>query len=73
MPFILRGIRLIGIESVRCPRERRLQVWNRLAATMPLQLLDALTETTSLESVGVCAEKLLAGQVTGRIVVDLNR
>ena len=73
MPFILRGIRLIGIESVRCPRERRLQVWHRLAATMPLPVLDALTETTRLESVGACAEKLLAGQVTGRIVVDLNR
>ncbi|WP_421862589.1 oxidoreductase [Motiliproteus sp.] len=73
MPFILRGIRLIGIESVRQPKARRLQIWNRLAAALPLQLLDSLIEVIDLESVADSSEKLIDGQVTGRIVIDLDR
>lgn len=73
MPFILRGVRLIGIESVRRPKARRLQLWDRLATAMPAHLLDSLTETIDLESVPSYADRLIDGQVTGRIVIDLDR
>ncbi|UTW08137.1 oxidoreductase [Pseudomonas benzenivorans] len=72
MPFILRGLRLVGIESVRQPKQRRLHVWKRLAETMPLSLLDSLTETIALESLTECSRKLLSGGVTGRVLVDLR-
>lgn len=71
-PFILRGVNLLGIDSSKAPRALRLQIWKRLAADMPLDLLDAMIEVLPLAKVFEAAEKILAGQIRGRTVIDVN-
>ena len=73
IPFLLRGINLLGIDSNTCPMARRRQAWARLAKDMPLDKLDAMTETVGLADVAGLAGKILQGQVRGRAVVDLGR
>ena len=73
MPFILRGITLAGVDSVYAPQARRLVAWERLARELPLDLLEANTETVSLDAAIALAPRLLAGQVRGRVRVDLAR
>jgi len=70
-PFILRGVTLAGIDSVQAPLERRLLAWKRLAAELPMHLLDGNTEEIALSDVPGVAARLLAGQVRGRVVVKL--
>lgn len=72
MPFILRGIRLQGIDSVMCPFEKRLTAWNRLATELPATVMHSIGEIVSLEQVPQKAAALMAGKVQGRVVVDLN-
>ena len=72
IPFLLRGINLLGIDSNLCPMARREQAWARLAKDMPLGKLDALTTTVGLAEVPGLAGKILQGQVRGRTVVDLG-
>ena len=72
-PFILRGISLAGVDSVRAPQSRRLEAWSRLASELKRELLEANTETVGLDAVAALAPKLLAGQVRGRVLVDVNR
>lgn len=72
MPFILRGVQLIGIDSVMAPIEKRQEAWNRLATDLDMARLDAMTETVGLGDVAALAPKILAGQVRGRVVVDVN-
>ncbi|SEB12671.1 MDR family oxidoreductase [Variovorax sp. YR216] len=71
-PFILRGVTLAGIDSVYAPQARRLAAWQRLASELPKDLLEANTETIGLEAVIALAPRLLAGQVRGRVVVDVG-
>ena len=71
-PFILRGVTLAGIDSVHAPQTRRLAAWQLLAMELPRDLLDANTETIGLGAVAGLAPKLLAGQVRGRVLVDLG-
>jgi len=71
-PFILRGVTLAGINSVYVPSEVRAQAWGRLAQ-LDLAKLDAMTEEIGLAEAIVVAPKILAGQVRGRLVVDVNR
>jgi acrylyl-CoA reductase (NADPH) len=71
-PFILRGIALIGIDSVNAPMERRLVAWRRLATELPWDVIDANTRTIGLAAVPEAAAELLAGNVRGRLVVDLS-
>ena len=71
-PFILRGITLVGIDSVMCPGSRRIEAWSRLAQDLDLSLLDAMTRRVSLDEVPALGEAILAGQVRGRVVVDVN-
>ncbi|MGN6698877.1 MAG: acrylyl-CoA reductase (NADPH) [Thermomicrobiales bacterium] len=71
-PFILRGVRLIGVDSVSCPTERRLAAWDRLARDFPSQARDQLARMAPLAEAPALAELLLAGQVRGRIIVDVN-
>ncbi len=73
IPFLLRGISLLGIDSAFCPRERRVAAWQRLAHELPLDKLDAATTQTTLAELPALADKILAGKVRGRIVVDVNR
>lgn len=70
-PFILRGVTLAGVDSVYAPQARRLLAWERLARELPADLLEANTETVGLDAVAALASRLLAGQVRGRVRVDL--
>jgi acrylyl-CoA reductase (NADPH) len=72
LPFILRGVRLLGIDSVRCPAPRREQAWSRLAADLPTELLDSMTTVAPLADVLVLADEILAGRTRGRVVVDVR-
>lgn len=71
-PFILRGISLLGIDSVMAPIERRKAAWQRLCEISPAKL-EAITEVISLNQAIEAAGKLMRGEVRGRIVVDTNR
>jgi acrylyl-CoA reductase (NADPH) len=72
-PFILRGVSLLGIESVMAPRPRRIEAWNRIARDVDAKTLDAIaTEIKLGEAIGAASD-LLAGKVRGRIVVDVSR
>ncbi len=71
-PFILRGVTLAGIDSVMRPRADRLAAWQRLARDLDRGLLATTTHTIGLEQAMDAASALLAGQVRGRIVVDVN-
>jgi len=68
-PFILRGARLIGVDSAELPMARRREVWAALAAELPWQALRSVTRTVGLEEVPAVVEQLLAGQGVGRTVV----
>ncbi|MDM0107565.1 MDR family oxidoreductase [Variovorax sp. J22R24] len=70
-PFILRSVTLAGIDSVHAPQTRRLAAWQLLANELPRDLLDANTETIGLGAVIDIAPRLLAGEVRGRVLVDL--
>jgi acrylyl-CoA reductase (NADPH) len=72
LPFLLRGVNLLGIDSVMCPLERRRLAWSRLARELPMAKLDALTETVPLAALPEFAAKILKGGVRGRVVVDLR-
>jgi acrylyl-CoA reductase (NADPH) len=72
IPFLLRGVSLLGIDSVMCPQERRRAAWARLARDLPMDRLDGLTTTTSLDALPRLGQEILKGAVRGRIVVDVN-
>ena len=72
-PFILRGITLSGIDSVMRPRPDRVEAWRRLSRDLEINKLELLTVEISLAEALERAALLLAGQIRGRLVVDVNR
>ena len=70
MPFILRGVRLVGVDSVMAPLADREAAWSRLAQDLAGEQLDAMIEVVPLSALPERGEAILAGQVRGRIVVD---
>ena len=70
-PFILRGVSLLGINSVTTPRAKRREAWARIARDLDLGKLAAMTRTVGLDEVGRLGEEILAGQVRGRTVVTV--
>jgi acrylyl-CoA reductase (NADPH) len=70
-PFILRGVRLIGVNSVTTPLPRRLEAWSRLVRDLDLNTLKTLTTHVTLDDVPRIAQDIVAGKVRGRVVVDL--
>jgi acrylyl-CoA reductase (NADPH) len=72
IPFLLRGVNLLGIDSVMCPRDERVEAWRRLARDLPADALEAMTETVRLSAVPGLAPRIVAGAIRGRIVVDLT-
>jgi len=70
VPFLLRGVNLLGIDSVLCPRDRRLRAWDRLARDLPLDRLDAMIQPATLADLPALGAAILKGQVQGRVVVD---
>jgi len=71
-PFILRNVSLLGINSVQAPKSLRIEAWRRLASELPMAKLDAITTLEPLSKVKELSEKILAGQVRGRVVLDVN-
>jgi acrylyl-CoA reductase (NADPH) len=71
-PFILRGVRLIGIESVLVETALRRTAWQRLARDLPRNTLDSMTQTIALSEVPAYAEQITQGQIRGRVVVNVN-
>ena len=72
-PFILRGVNLLGINSVNVPRADRVAIWARLAQDLPLPLLDKMTEEAPLAAVFELGEKVVAGQIRGRTVIRIQK
>ena len=73
MPFILRGVSLLGINSAGCPQDIREEVWQRLATDLkPRQLDEILTRTVSLEALPEVFEAMLSGQILGRVLVSIQ-
>jgi acrylyl-CoA reductase (NADPH) len=72
LPFILRGVRLLGIDSVMCPMELRRHVWHRLAADMKPTRLPTLARTIELDGLPEAFATLLAGEARGRTVVRIR-
>ncbi|WP_280266957.1 MDR family oxidoreductase [Nocardia wallacei] len=72
-PFILRGVTLLGIDSVQAALTRRLEAWARLARDLDPAALDSIATEISLAEAIAAADRLVAGTVRGRVVVDVNR
>jgi acrylyl-CoA reductase (NADPH) len=72
IPFLLRGVNLVGIDSVMCPRQERIEAWQRLARDLPLDRLERMTQTVPLSALPELAPRILEGGVRGRIVVDVG-
>jgi acrylyl-CoA reductase (NADPH) len=70
-PFILRGVSLLGIDSVNCPMPQRRAVWERLAADMKPRHLDAMTRHIAFADLPAAFDDYIAGRVKGRVVVDI--
>ncbi len=73
LPFILRGVNLLGVDSVMVPRPQRRTAWERLVNDLPAGALDSMTQVVALEDLPELSQQILKGQVRGRVVVDLNR
>lgn len=72
LPFILRGVVLAGVNSVTQPIEKRIECWNRLATDLDASKLASMTTVVPLAESLPLAERILAGDVRGRVVVDVN-
>lgn len=71
-PFILRGVTLIGIDSVMAPKAKRLEAWRRIATDLDLTKLEALTSTIGFDGIFDAAELIVDGKIRGRVVVDMT-
>lgn len=72
VPFLLRGVNLLGIDSVACPYERRVIAWQRLANEMPLDRLEPMIEEFGLADLINLGPAILKGQVKGRAVINIG-
>jgi acrylyl-CoA reductase (NADPH) len=71
-PFILRGVNLLGIDSVMQPYANRVRAWERIAADLPMDKLEAMIQPATLGDLPGLGRAILKGQVKGRVVVDVN-
>ncbi len=72
IPFLLRGVNLLGIDSVMQPYENRLRAWERIAKDLPMDKLEAMVQPATLADLPALGGDILKGQVKGRVVVDVN-
>jgi acrylyl-CoA reductase (NADPH) len=72
IPFLLRGVNLLGIESVMQPSENRIRAWQRIARDLPMDKLEAMVQMASLEDLPQLGADILKGKVKGRVVVDIG-
>lgn len=72
VPFLLRGVNLLGIDSVMQPYANRLRAWERIAKNLPMDKLEAMIQPATLADLPELGAEILNGQVRGRVVVDVN-
>ena len=72
IPFLLRGVNLLGIDSVMQPYDNRLRAWERIASDLPMDKLEAMIKPAVLSDLPGLGKDILKGQVQGRVVVDVN-
>ncbi|NJN69299.1 MAG: acryloyl-CoA reductase, partial [Nitrospira sp.] len=72
IPFLLRGVNVLGIDSVMQPYDQRLRAWQHLATDLPLKKLEAMIRPATLAEVPTLGAEILKGQIMGRIVVDVH-
>ncbi|MEW2916859.1 acryloyl-CoA reductase [Ruegeria sp. ANG10] len=72
IPFLLRGVNLLGIDSVMQPYENRVRAWRRIATDLPMDKLEAMVQPATLNDLPQLGADILKGQVKGRVVVDVN-
>jgi acrylyl-CoA reductase (NADPH) len=72
IPFLLRGVNLLGIDSVLQPYENRVRAWGRIARELPMEKLEAMIEPATLEDLPRLGAEILQGRVRGRVVVDMR-
>lgn len=72
IPFLLRGVNLLGIDSVMQPYDNRLRAWERVAKDLPMEKLEAMVQPAGLSDLPQLGADILKGQVKGRVVVDVN-
>lgn len=72
VPFLLRGVNLLGIDSVMQPYDNRLRAWQRLARDLPMSKLESMIQPATLGALPDLGKAILSGQIKGRVVVDVN-
>jgi len=72
VPFLLRGVNLLGIDSVMQPYENRVRAWDRIARDLPLDTLENMIQSAKLEDLPQLGKDILKGQVQGRVVVEID-
>ena len=72
VPFLLRGVNILGIDSVQCPAELRPGIWARLVTDMPQAMYQAVESTATLQELPTLADSILAGKIKGRTLVDVR-
>jgi len=72
IPFLLRGVNLLGIDSVMQPYDNRLRAWERIAKDLPMDKLEAMIHPATLGDLPALGKDILKGQVKGRVVIDVN-
>lgn len=72
IPFLLRGVNLLGIDSVMQPKENRIRCWNRIASDLPMEKLEEMVQPATLDDLPALGAAILKGGVKGRVVVDLS-
>ena len=72
IPFLLRGVNILGIDSVMRPYNNRVEAWSRIASELPLEKLDSMIVDAKLADLPMLGKDILKGKVQGRVVVDVN-
>lgn len=72
IPFLLRGVNLLGIDSVMCPHDKRVKAWARLVTDLPMDKLEAMIQPATLSDLPALGPAILKGEVKGRVVIDLS-
>ena len=72
MPFILRNVALLGVDSVMAPMNKRERAWERLSSDINIKKLEEMIVDTTIDQVEVFAEEILKGKIKGRVVVNIS-
>ena len=73
LPFILRGVSLVGIDSVMAPMDKRLKAWQRLSKDLDMEKLGNMVIETTLDEIINFGQSIIDGQVRGRVVVNIAK